>query len=74
MRGLVTCVVVMTLSTPLKAQDVPRWEYGRLSITIALGLPAPVAWSAGDSTVNSSALVKAVSQHERDVTPENRPG
>jgi len=56
--------IMIVLATPLAAQQ-PRWEYGRLSIRDAMGLPAPITWSAGDSTVSSAALIRALELRER---------
>lgn len=64
MRYLAVLLSVSTFAIPLAAQQ-PRWEYGRLAIREMMGVPAPVTWSAGDSSVNTSALIKLLEQHER---------
>jgi len=64
MRYLASLLCAIALVTPLRGQQ-PRWEYGRLSIRDAMGMPAPIDWSAGDSMVSSAGLIRAFEQRER---------
>jgi hypothetical protein len=61
MRTLLSLIIVTALARPLAAQDQPRWEYGILGLRGGV----PVGWSAGDSSGNARALIRAAEERER---------
>lgn len=65
MRATISALILVVLAAPLSAQDPHRWEYGRLSVSAAGGgLAVPTAWAAGDSTVESTALLASAARRQ----------
>jgi hypothetical protein len=58
MRTTISLLALVFAAHVLEAQAPTRWEYGRLTATIAGALTVPTGWSAGDSSVATDSLLR----------------